>query len=304
MFIFVLILFGLGFLCFFCPRIKCALFHPFKVFRNGVVDIYKYFRYRRYNICPTGNTRAYCGEFGKGKTLSATHDIVTMYKRYNNKRFYDDKRKKWITQKIIVLSNVEFKSIPYREFVSLDQIVNWSRPIRKEFDENNSMRTVLFALIDECSVQLNSRNFATNIDAQFLDSLMTCRHNNIGAIYYTAPRFKHIDAMLRQVTKELYACDKLWRLQKILVYDAQSIEESNDLTLVAPTYRKCWFVTNKAYNSYDTLATVNGFIDTYDNKDFMSAIEILAKQGVTVPVDPDTISHPSRKLKHIRKKIG
>ena len=51
---------------------------------------------------------------------------------------------------------------------------------------------------------------------------MTCRHHYI-SLYYTAQRFGHVDALLRQVTSY---CDKLWRFQRLKYYDAWELENA------------------------------------------------------------------------------
>ena len=73
-------------LTFALPTLRCAVSHPVKVIRNGVADLWRHFRRREYNLCPTGELVAYTGLFGKGKTLSAVHRVVTAYKHYNGKK--------------------------------------------------------------------------------------------------------------------------------------------------------------------------------------------------------------------------
>lgn len=58
------------------PTIRCALLHPFLMVWNSGKDVWFYFRHKEYNRCPSGELIAYCGLFGKGKTLSAVHKAV------------------------------------------------------------------------------------------------------------------------------------------------------------------------------------------------------------------------------------
>ena len=57
----LLILIGLALVLAFCPTIRCAFFHPVKLVRYGVTDLYAYIKYRRWNECKTGELVAYVG---------------------------------------------------------------------------------------------------------------------------------------------------------------------------------------------------------------------------------------------------
>lgn len=81
-------------------------------------------------------------------------------------------------QKVHIISNVHLNGVPYEELISLSQICccAWRN---KEIDKKENTRTVLLVLLDEASAQLNSREFKTNINADFLNSLITSRHFNM-----------------------------------------------------------------------------------------------------------------------------
>lgn len=49
------------------PTLRCAVSHPLKLVRYGVVDLYQYIKYQKWNECSTGELIAYVGLFGKGK---------------------------------------------------------------------------------------------------------------------------------------------------------------------------------------------------------------------------------------------
>lgn len=155
--------------------------HPFKTVFYGISDGIDYVLRKRWNECPTGRLIAYTALFGGGKTLSVVHYIVGMYKKYNNKTVYDRNRKKFVTQKIHVISNVDL-AIPFERFVSLEQIVRVAEQFR-EIDMQNDTLTCTLVLGDEFSVQMNSREFKKNIDPLFLNTLLTCRHHHISLIY-------------------------------------------------------------------------------------------------------------------------
>lgn len=282
-------------LCFF-PVLRCAVFHPVLLVRNGVVDLITYIRHRDFDLLHTGQLVAYVGLFGKGKTLSVVHRVVWEYNRYNGRKVWCMRRMKFVTQRVLVLSNVELK-IPFVPMVSLDQIVEYSRTCQAQDDEQGTL-TSLLVLGDEFSVQMNSRNFKTNIDPLFLNTLLTCRHFHI-SIYYTAQRFSHVDALLRQVTSYVVDCNKLWRFQRLNAYDAWDMENATNVMLLQPISRSCWFVTNADYSAYDTLACVGNLSKSVADGDMMSSDEILtsrAGQGGGM----DNVASPAKS--YIRRK--
>ena len=204
-----------------------------------------------------------------------------------------------VTQRVQVISNVSL-SIPYENFVSLEQIV-LAAERKQAYDDEHDTLTVTLVLGDEFSVQMNSRNFKTNIDPLFLNTILTCRHYYI-SLYYTAQRFGHVDALLRQVSSCVIECDKLWRFQRQNVFDAWELENATSTALVTPLSRSCWFVRNKDYNNYNTLACVGNLKHSMRAGDMMSEQEILALQQNTQQIGMDAVSRPSRRwLKNKRK---
>ncbi len=290
----------LAFLALF-PSFRCAVFHPVKVIYNGAVDLCHYFRHREYNLYRTGELVAYTGLFGKGKTLSAVHRVVTAYKRYNGKKVWCPRRKKLVTQRVNVISNVHL-NIPYEDFKTLQQVVYAARNSR-EYDDEHDTLTVTLVLGDEFSVQMNSRNFKTNIDPLFLNTILTCRHYYI-SLYYTAQRFGHVDALLRQVTSCVIDCDKLWRFQRLKKYDAWDLENATSTQFVKPIHVGCWFVTNADYEAYDTLACVGNLEKSFKDGDMITEEEILKLRQNTADANMDAVNHPSKRwLRRQRKKV-
>lgn len=287
------------FACIMSVCVRVILTHPVSTVYYGVKDIYKYFRFCRWNECSTGTIFCYVGLFGKGKTLSAVHKVVNLYKRYNNKKIYDFNRKKWVTQKVHIISNVTL-AIPYEDFVSMSQIVAAADRMRA-VDEQNDTLTCIIVLGDEFSVQLNSRSFKSNIDPLFLNTLLTCRHHHISLIY-TSQRFNHVDALLRQVTSYVYTCDKVWRIMVHEQFDAFDLENASDPTLIKPKRRFGWFIKDAAFNAYDTLACVGNLTKSCKEGDMLTEEQILDLQRNN-PVNIDGIVNPSRKLKRASKKL-
>lgn len=294
-----LILFIIVFACIMSVCVRVIVTHPISSVWYAVIDLYKYFRYRCWYVCATGTISCYVGLFGKGKTLSAVHKVVSLYKRYNDKKIFDFYRNKWVTQKIHIISNVSL-AIPYEDFVSLSQIVAVADRMRS-LDERNNTRTCTIVLGDEFSVQLNSRSFKSNIDPLFLNTLLTCRHHHISLIY-TSQRFNHVDALLRQVTSYVYTCNKVWRIMVHEQYDAFDLENASDPTLIKPKRRFGWFIKDAAFNAYDTLACVGNLTKSCKEGDMLSEEQILELQRNN-PVNIDGIVNPSRKLMRASKKL-
>lgn len=295
----VITLIGLGLVLALCPTIRCAFFHPVKLVRYGAVDLFQYLKYRKWNECRTGELVAYVGLFGKGKTLSAVHKVVSMYEQYDGKPVWDKDRAIWVEQRVKVLSNVAL-SIPYDDFVSLQQVVYCAEK-NGQYDKEHDTLTVTLVLGDEFSVQMNSRNFKSNIDPLFLNTLLTCRHYHI-SMYYTAQRFGHVDALLRQVTSCVVDCDKLWRFQRQNLYDAWEMENATNTQLLTPLTRRCWFVTNKDYAAYDTLACVGNLQKSFKEGDMLSEEEILSLRRNEQQANMDGVVKPSRKWRRSQKR--
>lgn len=293
-----IILIAAGIVLVACPTIRCIVFHPVPLLRFGALDLWHYLRRKSWNTCKTGELVAYTGLFGRGKTLSAVHKVVTAYNQFNNQPVWCSRRKKIVTQRVKVISNVAL-SIPYEDFVSLEQIVLAAERNQAYDDEHNTL-TVTLVLGDEFSVQMNSRSFKTNIDPLFLNTILTCRHYYI-SLYYTAQRFGHVDALLRQVTSYVVECDKLWRLQRLNYYDAWEMEHATDPRLLTPITRACWFVQDKDYNAYDTLACVGNLKKSMQAGDMMTEEEILALQINAQQTDMEAITKPSRRWRRAKR---
>lgn len=294
----LLILFVLAVILALFPRIRCVLLHPISSVRYAVTDVFYYFRYNKRNLYRTGELVAYVGLFGKGKTLSAVHRVVTAYNKYDGRPVWCRRRRKMVTQRIKIISNVSL-SVPYEDFVSLEQMVVDAER-KNAYDDAHDTLTITLVLGDEFSVQLNSRNFKKNIDPLFLNTLLTCRHYYI-SLFYTSQRFGQVDALLRQVTSYVVNCDKFLRLQSNDIYDAWELENASNVNLVRPLRRKCWFVKDRDYDAYNTLACVGNLKKEMEAGNMLSEAEILALQ-MNQPVNMDAVSTPSKKWLRAQKK--
>lgn len=294
-----LLIFGFIILFVLCVPFRVAVLNPFSTVLNGVVDFYKWLKYRKWREAKDGYIYCFVGLFGKGKTLASVHYVLQQYKKKNGKKVYDFERKKWVTQRINVVSNVVL-SIPYVEFTGLQQIVDISKTMR-DYDDEHDTKTITLVLGDEFSVQLNSRQFKTNIDALFLNTLLTCRHHHI-AIVYNAQRFGHVDALMRQVTYHVIDCNKVWRFMCHKEYDAWDLENATTPMNCKPLRSYGWFVRNKDYNAYDTLACVGNLIKSCEDGDMLTEEEILALQANNGS-DMEVVSKPSKRyIKSMKKR--
>ena len=267
-------------ICVFNTFLLTLITNPFKTIYYAIVDGVKYFTEHRYDNMKTGRLICYTALFGGGKTLSCVHYVKSLYNRYNDKKVYDVQRKKFVTQKVHIISNVDLIGVPYEHFESLSQIVRVSERF-KQIDEENDTLTCTIVLGDEFSVQMNSRNFKSNIDALFLNTLLTCRHHHI-MLVYNAQRFNHVDALLRQVTTYVVQCRKVWRVVVQDTYDAYTLENCSDPTTVKSIGSSGWFVSNKDFDSYDTLATVGNLRRSVEMGDMDTEIEIINRQANNV----------------------
>lgn len=297
----ILVLIGIGFLLWYSVIARLIVLHPFKTIYYGVRDLYFYFKHKQYNEYTAGVLNCYCAHFGGGKTLSIVHYVTLLFKRYNNKKVWDRGRKRFVLQKIHIISNVDLKSCPYEPLQSLSQVVACAYNNKKIDDEENT-RTVVIVLLDEASVQLNSRSFKTNIDPIFLNTLLTSRHYHISFLY-SSQKFKLTDALMRSVTQNCINCKKIWRFMVQSVYDADEIEYASDPTMVKPRRRTGFFVRDFDYNSYDTLACVDKLKKSVDENDMMTPEEILSMRGEINP-NNDNIGHMSHRLKRHYKRMN
>lgn len=294
-----LVILGLVIVSILSVCVRLILTNPFKTIGYLVRDLFFYFRYKRWNEMKSGQLICYIALFGGGKTLSVVHYVIGQYNRYNDKYVWCRDRKKWVLQQVMVLSNVDL-SIPFTKFESLQQIVNCA-DFNRKYDYEHDTLTVTLVLGDEFSVQMNSRSFKTNIDPLFLNTVLTCRHHHI-SIIYDAQRFNHVDALLRQVTQSVVSCQKIWRFMVLKEFDAWELENAQNVSLIAYKHKFGWFIRNKDFNAYDTLACVDNLSKSVQANDMLSQNEILELQGNQV-INMDVVK-PAKAYVKRQKKIA
>ncbi len=285
-------LFFLGLLLYVFPVFRCIFFHPLLSVFYFFKDIFNYFRYKSYNFYPVGELVAYVGLFGRGKTLSAVRRVVSIYHAYDGKKVWCPRRKKMVIQRVKVISNVRLR-IPYENLISLEQIVLDSERKQAKDDEDGTL-TLTLVLGDEFAVQMNNREFRTNIDPLLLNSILTCRHSYL-SIYYTAQRFQHVDALLRQVTSYVVDCDKIWRFQVHRYYSAWELENAVNVQLIKSYRVSCFFIRDSDFAQYDTYAVVGNLTHQIKNGKRMTEEEILKLQHNPVQSNMDGVARPSRR---------
>lgn len=299
----VLILCGFAFL--FCVPFRLCVLHPVQTVRNAVIDTHTYFAHKKYNLCPSGSITAYVSMsdkvFGNGKTLSAVADVVGKYEQYNGLMVWDGERKRFVEQRVHVISNVHLQTIPYEQLVSLQQVVAAAERF-SAIDAQWETLTVVLVLIDEAAAQLNSRSFKTNIDPLFLNTLVTSRHYHM-SLCYTSQRYNMVDALLRQVTSTVVACNKVWRWQLQNSYDAWEMENAASPSVLRPLHVGGFFVLDKHYRAYNTYAVVDNLKKAWSNGDLLSEADILSLQ-CNVGVNMDAVVPNKQFARKIRKAQG
>lgn len=285
------------------PVVRCALLHPLSVAFYGACDGWRYLSHRDWNVAPYGQITCYIADsstsFGCGKTLSAVEYIASLFRRYDNEPVWDSERKKFVKQKIKIISNVDFLTIPYERLISLAQFVQWTDSVH-EYDNEHDTLTVTYLLIDEASSQLNSRSFKNNFDPYFIARLLTSRHVH-ASIVLTSQRPGMVDKLMRDCTHLYIGCNKIWRFQVLNYYDAYEIENAQTPALVAPLRRSCWFVRDSAFANYDTYASVQALRKSCEAGDMLSESEIVALQA-NQDIDVDRVTRPSRLWRRQRQK--
>ena len=73
--------------------------------------------------------------------------------------------------------------------------------------------------------------------------------------------------------------------------------------LLTPLTRRCWFVTNKDYAAYDTLACVGNLQKSFKEGDMLSEEEILSLRRNEQQANMDGVVKPSRKWRRSQKKL-
>ena len=270
-YIFILIFF----LCWGLTR--CILTNLHLIGYYTVKDTYEYFKYRKWADFNYYGIDMFIGMFGHGKTLSMTNKARRIYKRFG--------------KKVMFLSNYKLKGIPYVPLTNFNQIVE----IGKENETLNKYKGIV-VLIDEIEDVLSHRNYAS-FPLQMLNVLTQQRKLHV-YIMCSAQRFFMVDKLFRSITTHAIDCNKYWRLQHMVYYDAWDYENAMNSQLLKPLANFWWFVKNEDFECYDT----SQLIDDNASANFISNEESIVRIGLDAMSNESAIMRPARKLRKKRKK--
>ena len=288
-------------LMWFYPSIViCAVRHPFKLLFYTAKDWLDRVLHKKKRLAKTGEIIAFFGYFGRGKTLSAVNMIFAVYRKYHNMRVYCPRRRKWVIQKIHVVTNVHIDGIEYEKLTSLEQVILSTNRIR-ELDDKNDTLTATYVLIDEAGSELSHREFMKNINPVVLNSILTCRHWNMSLVW-TAQSFKLVDKLLRDVTLFGYECLKMWRFMYTRCFTGRDLEKAEDTVNIRPLKTSCWFVSDKDYKIYDTYGSVEKLKKDIEEGNLMTEEELQARGVGFSNVQMDGVEY-SKKYKKRHKKL-
>lgn len=232
----------------------------FKALRFAPVDIYLYFKERKWRIWQGFGLRIYVGMFGTGKSLSAVHYVRRNALKYG----------------LNVLSNIHLSDVPYTPLVNYQQIID---------APGNTI-----VLIDELSTVFNSRAWK-DFNVNLLFQLLQCRKQH-KQLVCTAQRFAHVDKLIRDITADVVVCRKWWRVCRNVAYDGWDYENSAAQFAIMPLWKYAYVATNALYNAYDT----DEIIDNAKRTDFVSNDDILVRRGGIQEVIPEKISKKGKKV--------
>lgn len=252
---------------------RCIVFNLHNIVINGFMDIYLYFKYKKWEEFNYFGIDLFCGYFGKGKTLSVVIRANQLYQKYGDE--------------IKFLSNIHLTNIPYEKLTNFKQI--------EDLQEVNDGRKGTIVILDEVQTLLSHRNYA-NFPLTLLNVICQPRKCNV-YIMCTAQRFFMVDKIFRSLIKNVYDCNKIWRIQHCIAYDGWDYEQSMNTKLIKRIGHYYTFVKNKHYSLYDTCEQIT----SYNADDFISNVETLGRIGENVS-NPYAVVKPSHKMKKILNK--
>lgn len=251
-----------------CPIVPFLFKNFYLVVFYGVLDIYKYFKYKRWREFKRyGKIMCYTGLFGSGKTLSMTHFVRYLYEKYNNQEVFDFEQGKWVVQHIHIISNYTLYGIPYTPLTCEEQLYNIEQP----------KQDITIVLLDEISAIFNNRDYK-NFTPDLLISLLQCRHRKV-LFLGSAQRFQMTDKNFRQTMETSSNCKKFWRICRVNLLDAYELENCTNPLMLKPLARQYWFVRDSDYQAYDTNEMVTKLVKTAQEGKLLTSEEIAAKQG-------------------------
>lgn len=255
---------------FIIPATRCIIFNFHYLCFYSVYDFLMYIVKRKWQEVNVGyGITCFIGMFGHGKTLSMTHHVRQLYKKYGDK--------------ILIISNYKLVGIPYVELVNFNQLLRLA-------DDHQGYEGYVVC-IDEIEAVLSNRSYSS-FPLALLSPLCQQRKLHI-KMFVSAQRWAMIDIIFRRITNHVVDCNKFWRLQSMRYYDAWDYENAQNTQLIKPFGAFWWFVRNIDYNSYDTSEQIRE--DAAEK--FISNDEKLARIGIDNLVQESAIVHKSKKLR-------
>lgn len=270
----ILLIIFIGAFCI-SPLVRVIVLNLHNIGIYSIWDLYDYFRLKKWKLFNLYGIDMFIGMFGHGKTLSMTHKARQIYERYGDS--------------VRFISNYKLIGIPYIPLINFQQLVDLG-----EEDDNLYVGTVV--LIDEIENVLSHRNFA-NFPLSLLHTLTQQRKKHI-YIMCSAQRFFMVDKLFRSITTSVIDCNKYWRFQHMVYYDAWDYENGMNPQLIKSMGNFWWFVKNSDFNSYDT----EQMVKKGSAEDFISNDEALQRKGLDMIQNSEAVLHKSKKGKRRTKK--
>ena len=225
--------------------------------------------------------------FGSGKTLDIVKRALNIKKKYDGLQVWDSEVKKFTTQHINIISNVQLFGVEYIPFKDISQLI--------DIDQYNfgSMDVTIF-ILDESGAIFNSRDYKKNISPEFLTSLLQSRKNKI-ALYMTSQRFIFTDKILREVTCVVNQCKMFWRIVRIAKYDAYELENALNDRQIKPISVSYWLAKDSDFNSYNSYQLIENMRKDYVPGQYLTTSEILQKASGSA--DSDRVTTWKRKFR-------
>ena len=92
-------------------------------------------------------------------------------------------------------------------------------------------------------------------------------------------------------------CHKVWRFQLWASYDAWEMENATNAEMIKPLRKGLWFVLDRDYKAYDTLAVVDNLQKKFEEGDILPESEIISNQAPAGPLGLEVESKPTNKAK-------
>ena len=262
----------------FSPLFRLIVKKLPQIYFYGLRDIILYFKDKKWEKVSVGyGITCFIGMFGHGKTLSMVKACQSIYDTYGDK--------------VRFISNVKLNHIPYIPLTNFNQIVKLQNEVDSPYEA-----TIL--CIDEIEYLLSHRNFA-NFPLTMLGSI--CQQRKLASplkIYCTCQRWFTVDKIWRSLTTDIYDCNKFWRFQHMVKYDAWDYENAMNFNMIRPISNTWWFVTDRIYNAYDTTELIT---DETSN-DFLSNEETIVRVGLDNMSNPNAIRKPRKQRKEKRRR--